>query len=65
MLAPLVIGASLLIGFTFWEARIAAKPIMPFDVWRAPTFGYVVIVALLDFMSFGIFIACESFQKRI
>lgn len=40
--------------FLVWEARFASAPILPFDIWTAPSFGILIVAAFLCFMSFGI-----------
>lgn len=41
-------------AFAIWEARIAQSPILPFDIWTAPSILPLVIVVFLSFMSFGV-----------
>ncbi|KAJ6523912.1 major facilitator superfamily domain-containing protein [Mycena vulgaris] len=56
VIAPVVIGVIMLLLFALWEMKGAKAPILPFDIWRAPTFLAVMSSAFLSFMSFGIFI---------
>jgi predicted MFS family arabinose efflux permease len=50
----LVISSATLIGiFVFWEHKFANPPILPLDIWRAPSFLPLVGATLLCFMSFG------------
>ncbi|KAJ7711305.1 major facilitator superfamily domain-containing protein [Mycena olivaceomarginata] len=56
VIAPLVIGTVTLLLFAVWEIKGAKSPILPFSIWRAPTFLAVMVSAFLSFMSFGIFI---------
>ncbi|KAJ7136873.1 major facilitator superfamily domain-containing protein [Mycena epipterygia] len=56
VIAPVIIGITMLLLFALWEIKGAKSPILPFDIWRAPTFLAVMSSAFLSFMSFGIFI---------
>lgn len=58
VIAPVIIGVVTLLAFALWEIKGAKSPILPFDIWRAPTFLAVMSSAFLSFMSFGIFIFC-------
>jgi MFS family permease len=50
----LLVVAVIFLGiFVIWEAKLARTPIMPLDIWRAPSFLPLVVVVLLSFMSFG------------
>lgn len=40
--------------FLLWEKKYAIEPIMPLNIFRAPTFTALVFVNLLAYMSFGI-----------
>lgn len=40
-------------AFTLWE-HYCAEPIMPLDIWKAPSFLPLMIAVLMSFMSFGI-----------
>ncbi|KAJ7186549.1 major facilitator superfamily domain-containing protein [Mycena filopes] len=55
VIAPIVIGISMLLLFALWEIKGAKSPILPFGIWRAPTFLAVMSSSLLSFMSFGLF----------
>lgn len=61
VIAPLVVGVVSFFVFSFWEIKVAKSPILPFDIWKAPTFVAVISSAFLSFMSFGIFIFCNLF----
>jgi hypothetical protein len=51
----LLILAFLLFGaFGLWEHKVARTPIMPLDIWTAPSFFPMVLVALFSVMSYGI-----------
>lgn len=56
VIAPLLVGVACFFAFALWEIKMAESPILPFDIWRAPTFGAVISSAFLCFMSFGTFI---------
>ncbi|KAJ7108924.1 major facilitator superfamily domain-containing protein [Mycena crocata] len=56
VIAPVIIGLLMLVLFAIWEIKGAKSPILPFTIWRAPTFLAVMSSAFLSFMSFGIFI---------
>ncbi|KAJ6553197.1 major facilitator superfamily domain-containing protein [Mycena capillaripes] len=56
VIAPVVIGIVTLVLFALWEIKGAKSPILPFGIWKAPTFLAVISSAFLSFMSFGIFI---------
>ena len=42
-------------AFVYWEAKVTRSPILPFDIWTAPSMLPLVIVVFFVFMSFGIF----------
>ncbi|KUJ14948.1 MFS general substrate transporter [Mollisia scopiformis] len=42
------------ICFAIWEHRFAKSPIMPLDIWTAPSFLALVLVVLFSIMSYGI-----------
>lgn len=48
-------------AFAFWEARIAKSPILPFDIWTAPSIPALVVAVFFAFMSFGVVSWC-TFQ---
>jgi hypothetical protein len=35
--------------------KVAKEPILPFNIWKAPSFGILMIAILFSFMSLGIF----------
>lgn len=41
--------------FAFWELKVAHDPILPFNIWSAPSFGRLMLVVGFSFMSLGIF----------
>jgi MFS family permease len=42
--------------FLVWEAKYATNPILPFNIWKAPSFGILMLSLFFAFMSIGIFI---------
>jgi hypothetical protein len=51
----LIVAVLHLAIFIFWETKIAASPILPFDIWTAPSILPLVVVVFFAFMSFGLF----------
>ncbi|KAL8846244.1 MAG: hypothetical protein Q9221_008657 [Calogaya cf. arnoldii] len=51
----LIISALHFAGFSYWELRVAEEPILPFNIWKSPSFGSLMLVTLFSFMSLGIF----------
>ena len=54
-IALLVVSLIHLAIFTYWEAKIARDPILPFNIWKAPSFGVLMLATFFAFMSLGIF----------
>ena len=52
-IALLLVSIVLWIAFIIWERRYASEPIMPLDIFKAPSFAPLVLVVLLSYMSFG------------
>uniref|UniRef100_A0A8H7NHS9 Major facilitator superfamily (MFS) profile domain-containing protein n=1 Tax=Bionectria ochroleuca TaxID=29856 RepID=A0A8H7NHS9_BIOOC len=52
--ALLIVSVVHLAAFVFWEKNGAKDPILPFDIWTAPSFVSLIIVSLLSFMAFGV-----------
>jgi hypothetical protein len=50
----LFLTAGLLVNFILWEYKFAKSPIMPLDIWTAPSFFPLVLVVLFSIMSYGI-----------
>lgn len=42
------------VSFLVWEKKFASAPIMPVNIFRAPTFTALIFVVLLTYMGFGI-----------
>ncbi|PWN86899.1 MFS general substrate transporter [Acaromyces ingoldii] len=59
-ISTLVVGLALLFAFALWESFVAKEPILPFDIWKAPTFGWVLLSAFLGFMTFGVWVIYAS-----
>ncbi|KAK2060862.1 hypothetical protein LY76DRAFT_674885 [Colletotrichum caudatum] len=43
-----------------WEAKFAKVPILPFDIWKAPSFGCMIVSAFFTCMAVGIILWCAS-----
>lgn len=39
-----------------WESKFAKSPILPLDIWKAPSFGAMIVSAFFTFMAVGIVI---------
>lgn len=50
----LIVSVAHLIAFVLWERNVAKDPILPFDIWTAPSFAALIMVSFLAFMSFGV-----------
>ncbi|UPL03529.1 hypothetical protein LCI18_014463 [Fusarium solani-melongenae] len=50
--ALLIVAVAHLVAFVFWEKNGAKDPILPFDIWTAPSFVSLMTVSLLSFMAF-------------
>ncbi|KAI9740311.1 MAG: hypothetical protein M1834_004889 [Cirrosporium novae-zelandiae] len=55
-IAIVCLSIFVLILFTLWESKFAHTPILPLDIWRAPSFLPLVLAVLFCFMSNGIFL---------
>lgn len=65
-IALLILAILLLVFFGVWELKYAANPMMPLNIWRAPSFSPVIIVVMLSFMSYGTFIwYLVAWQQKI
>jgi MFS family permease len=51
----LVASVVLLAAFLAWEQYVAAHPIMPLSIFKAPSFGALILVVLFNFMAVGTF----------
>jgi hypothetical protein len=50
----LVVSILHIAAFILWEGRFATSPILPLDIWTAPSFGLMIACAFLSFMAVGI-----------
>jgi len=55
-IALLIVAILLFLAFGVWEYHFAKYPIMPLTIFRAPSFGAVIIVVMFSYMSYGTFI---------
>ncbi|RFU28827.1 hypothetical protein B7463_g7511, partial [Scytalidium lignicola] len=53
-IALLILSITLILVFLLWEAKYATTPIIPLEIWKAPSFLPLTLVVLFSFMSFGI-----------
>ncbi|KAI0198163.1 MFS general substrate transporter [Astrocystis sublimbata] len=51
----LIISVLHIAAFCVWEIKFAKEPIFPFDIWKMPSFGRLMITVAFSFMSLGIF----------
>lgn len=51
----LIVAILHLLAFLYWEAKVALSPILPFNIWKAPSFLALITVVFFSVMSFGIF----------
>ncbi|CAG8162332.1 unnamed protein product [Penicillium salamii] len=49
----LISSVILFAGFLLWEKKYAAEPIMPLDIFKAPSFLTLLLVVLLNYMAVG------------
>jgi MFS family permease len=62
----LIVGVAHLAAFVLFEAKFAKHPILPFNIWKAPSFGVLMLVLFFAFMSIGIYIwYCTIFLYNI
>lgn len=54
-IALLILSVIHFAAFAFWEIKIAPEPILPFNIWKAPSFGVLMLTIFFSFMSLGIF----------
>ncbi|KAI9693804.1 MAG: hypothetical protein M1822_003075 [Bathelium mastoideum] len=52
-IALLVTSVVLLAIFVLWEKKSTKEPIIPLDIFEAPSFGVLVLVILLSYMAVG------------
>jgi predicted MFS family arabinose efflux permease len=49
----LISSVVMFVGFLVWERNYAAQPIMPLDIFKAPSFLMLLLVVLLNYMAVG------------
>ncbi|KAL2826018.1 MFS general substrate transporter [Aspergillus pseudoustus] len=54
--ALLIVSLLHFLAFAIWETKFAKAPILPFNIWSAPSFGLMALSAFFAFMSVGIVI---------
>ncbi|CAL5866857.1 uncharacterized protein PFLUO_LOCUS1068 [Penicillium psychrofluorescens] len=52
-IALLIVSIALFGAFLLWEKRYAESPIMPLEIFKAPSFLIVILVVLLNYMAVG------------
>ncbi|KAI1608584.1 major facilitator superfamily domain-containing protein [Exophiala viscosa] len=65
--ALLFVSVLHLAGFIIWERNIAKVPILPFDIWTAPSFAPMIAAAFITFMAVGVviwYISIWEYQIR-
>ncbi|ETI19980.1 hypothetical protein G647_08995 [Cladophialophora carrionii CBS 160.54] len=50
----LIMSVLHIVGFLIWEAKFAKHPILPFDIWKAPSFLAMIIATFFTFMAVGV-----------
>ncbi|KAH6699982.1 major facilitator superfamily domain-containing protein [Leptodontidium sp. MPI-SDFR-AT-0119] len=50
----LLIVSMLHFGAFYWRIKTAPEPILPLDIWTAPSFAALILSALFNFMAFGV-----------
>ncbi|KAK4038322.1 aminotriazole resistance protein [Parachaetomium inaequale] len=54
-IALLILSVLHFLAFCYWETRVAKEPILPFNLWNAPSFGILMLAIFFSFMSLGIY----------
>jgi hypothetical protein len=54
--AILIVAILHFVAFVLWEWKVAKEPILPLNIWTAPSFGLVILVSFLSIMAVGILI---------
>jgi hypothetical protein len=52
--ALLLVSLLAFASFGLWEHKFARQPIMPLDIWTAPSFFALILVVIFSVMSYGI-----------
>jgi hypothetical protein len=50
----LIVSVLHFVAFAVWEAKFTANPILPLDIWSAPSFSMMILASFFAFMSVGI-----------
>ena len=50
----LIVSVLMFAAFLVWEAKFAPEPILPFDIWKAPSFLPMITATFFTFMAAGI-----------
>lgn len=53
-IALLPVSILCFVAFGIWEHKFAKSPIMPLDIWTAPSFSPLILVVLFTIMAYGI-----------
>ncbi|KAK2015088.1 MFS general substrate transporter [Colletotrichum eremochloae] len=54
--ALLIVSILHLAAFAVWESKFAKDPILPFEIWKAPSFTWMIVSAFFTFMAVGILV---------
>lgn len=54
--ALLIVSIVHFVAFAVWESKFAQEPILPLNIWSAPSFSMMTLSAFFSFMSVGIVI---------
>ncbi|KAI0271711.1 major facilitator superfamily domain-containing protein [Gloeopeniophorella convolvens] len=63
----LIVAVLHFFAFAYWEMYVAKVPILPFTIWKRPSFGPMLVVLFLSFMAFGIllwYVSTWEYQTR-
>lgn len=52
-IALLIVSILLFVSFAIWERYVISYPIMPLDIFKAPSFVPLIVVSLLNYMAVG------------
>ncbi|KAI0267339.1 major facilitator superfamily domain-containing protein [Gloeopeniophorella convolvens] len=50
----LIVSVLHFVAFAYWEMYVAKTPILPFTIWKRPSFAPMLMVLFLSYMAFGI-----------
>ncbi|KAE8149658.1 MFS general substrate transporter [Aspergillus avenaceus] len=54
-IALLIVSILHFAAFSYWEMKVAKEPILPFNIWKTPSFGPLVLTIFFSFMGLGIY----------